>query len=71
VNNIKTVSKLVFSLLEGVLRVLDTHPRVLSDLRILVISFMLVWALGGFKCTLLISPIISFLLSSMLLIECF
>jgi hypothetical protein len=33
VNNIKTVSKLVFSLPEGVLRVLDTHPRVLSKLK--------------------------------------
>jgi hypothetical protein len=33
VNNIKTVSKLVFSLPEGVLRVLDTHPRVLSELK--------------------------------------
>jgi hypothetical protein len=33
VNSIKTVSKLVFSLSEGVLRVLDTHPRVLSELK--------------------------------------
>jgi hypothetical protein len=33
VNNIKIVSKLVFSLPEGVLRVLDTHPRVLSELK--------------------------------------
>jgi hypothetical protein len=72
VNNIKTVSKLVFSLPEGVLRVFDTHPRVLSELKnFLVISYMFVWALGGFKCTPLISPIISFLLSIMLLIECF
>jgi hypothetical protein len=33
VNNIKIVSKLVFSLPEGVLRVVDTHPRVLSELK--------------------------------------
>jgi hypothetical protein len=33
VDNIKIVSKLVFSLSEGVLRVVDTHPRVLSELK--------------------------------------
>jgi hypothetical protein len=33
VNNIKTVNKLVFSSPEGVLRVLDTHPRVLSEFK--------------------------------------
>jgi hypothetical protein len=32
VNNIKTVGKLGFSLLEGVRRVPHTHPRVLSEL---------------------------------------
>jgi hypothetical protein len=33
VNNIKKVSKPVFFSPEGVLRVLDTHPRVLSELK--------------------------------------
>jgi hypothetical protein len=33
VNNIKTVGKLGFSLSEGVLRVLYTHLRVLSELK--------------------------------------
>jgi hypothetical protein len=33
VNCITIGSKLVFSLLEGVLRVADTHPKVLSELK--------------------------------------
>jgi hypothetical protein len=33
VNNIKIVSKLVFSLPESVLRFVDTHARVLSELK--------------------------------------
>jgi hypothetical protein len=33
VNNIKIVNKLVFSLPEGVIKVVDTHPRVLSELK--------------------------------------
>jgi hypothetical protein len=61
VNNIKIVSKLVFSLPEGVLRVVDTHPRVLSELKNFSHHYMFVWDLGGFSFTPLISPIISFL----------
>jgi hypothetical protein len=46
VNNIKIVNKLVFSLPEGVLRVVDTHPRVLGELK--NFSYLSsVWALGG------------------------
>jgi hypothetical protein len=63
VNNIKIVNKLVFSLSEGVLRVVDTHPRVLSELK--NFSHLSYVCLGswGFNCTSLISPIIFISLS--------
>jgi hypothetical protein len=47
VNNIKTVSKLVFSLPEGVLMVFDTHPRVLSELK--NFSHLLYVCLGSWR----------------------
>jgi hypothetical protein len=45
VNNIKIVSRLVFSLPEGVLRVVDTHSRVLGELKNL--SHLLYVCLGS------------------------
>jgi hypothetical protein len=47
VNNIKIVSTLGFPLLA--LRVSYIHFRVLNELKILVIPWMFVLALGGFK----------------------
>jgi hypothetical protein len=56
-NNIKIGNKLVFSLPEGVIRVVGTQPRVLSELK--NFSHLSYVCLGywGFKCTPLISPI--------------
>jgi hypothetical protein len=50
----KTVGTLGFPL--SALRVSYTHFKVLNELPTLVIPWMFVWALGGFNCTLLISP---------------
>jgi hypothetical protein len=62
VNNIKIVNKLVFSLPEGVIKVVDTHPRVLSELKNFShLSYVCLGSWGGFNCSPLISPIISLL----------
>jgi hypothetical protein len=65
----KIVGTLGFSL--SALRVSSTHFRVLNELKILVIPWMFVWALGGFNSHTTNFSHNSHFTSIMLLIECF